>query len=142
MLRSDAATLVALDLSAVLTAANMQGTDTTGNLKEPLDRALRAMGVAESDLATAAPDDGALFEAQAQYETLRTISRRLGDQMSLGTGGDNFQLNQVFTNVQTLLKEAADRVKALGGSPGGSGIAVGVWDTGFAAVVADDEYGA
>src|SRR5690348_7922993 len=131
MLRSDVATLIALDLSSVLSAANMQGTDTLGNLKEPIDRALRAMGVASADLPIAEPADDSLFEAQAMYETLRTVYRRLGDQINLATGGDNYQLNQMFANVKSLLDEAAARVAALGGSRGGSGVVVGVMDTAF-----------
>lgn len=141
MLRSDVATLIALDLASVLAAANMAGTDTTGNLKEPIDRALRSMGVAPADLPIAEPVDDALFEAQAEYETLRTIYRRLGDQINLATGGDNFQLNQMFANVKALLDEAAGRVAALGGTKGGSGIIVGKMDVGFGTTL-PDEYAA
>lgn len=141
MLRSDVAALIALDLSSVLAAANMVGTDSVGNLKEPIDRALRAMGVASADLLTAEPADDSLYEAQAMYETLRTVYRRLGDQINIGTGGDNFQLNQMFANVKALLDEAAARVAALGGSKGGSGLLVGTMDLGFNSTL-PDEYAA
>ena len=44
MIRSDVVALVATELAPLLALAQMQGTDTTGNLMEPVDRALYAMG--------------------------------------------------------------------------------------------------
>lgn len=140
MQRSDVATLVGLDLSSVLAAAGMDATDSTGNLKEPLDRALRSLGVAASDLSTADVDDDALFEAQAMYETLRTVYRRLGDQININSQGDAYQLNQMFANVTALLQEAETRVRMLGGAAGGSGLLPGVFNLGFQTPCDSSEY--
>ena len=139
--RAGVAGLVGSDLSAVLAAAGMAATDSAGALKEPIDRALRSMGYGEAALAGAAPADGALFEAQAQYETLRTVLRRLGDQTNLGLGTTSLSLNQLFANVKALLAEAEDRVRSLGGAPGGSGVGTGALDLGWQTAGAGPEWG-
>ncbi|MBS0478651.1 MAG: hypothetical protein JSR79_05055 [Proteobacteria bacterium] len=134
MIRSDVVALVATELAPLLALAQMQGTDTTGNLMEPVDRALYAMGATTpSDPIISWP--ALLYEAQVSYEVLRTIWRRLGDQINLSSEGDSYQLNQAFANVSALLEEAAARVVSLGGSLAGPDARPGMMDLGFTATI-------
>lgn len=63
--RAQLNTAVTGELAGVLALGGFAATDTAGNGKEPLDRCFRALGVAESDLATATVADGAEQQALA-----------------------------------------------------------------------------
>lgn len=52
-------------LGNVLTLAKLQATDTPGNLQEPINATLRALGIAQADLETAEVPDGAEAKAVA-----------------------------------------------------------------------------
>ena len=65
------------ELADVLSLAGLAATDTSGALKEPLDRAFRALGVAEADLAGAAAADGDEERAIA-YASYFVLSRAAG----------------------------------------------------------------
>ena len=90
--------------------------DSAGNLKEPIDDALRAMGYAEDDLAGAEPENARGFIAMVRYHTLRAVWERIGDRFNVSTSGDSFSLNQGFGNVEKLLKQAEQDVIAIFGS--------------------------
>jgi hypothetical protein len=129
--RADAVAAIAAELSSLLTSAGMAATDTTGNLKEPIDRALRTLGYAASELATATPDDDAGLLALAIYETLTTIVARLAASFDIATSdGSSYRLQQVFANAKTVLEQAAATVTGLYGSVAASGGVVNV-DLGF-----------
>ena len=130
MTRADAVAAIAAELSSLLTSAGMAAADTTGNLKEPIDRALRTLGYAASELATATPDDDAGFLALAIYESLKTIVARLAANFDIATAGDSYRLQQVFANAKSVLEQAAATVAGLYGSAVASGGIVNV-DLGF-----------
>src|SRR5690349_21715701 len=130
MTRADAVAAIAAELSSLLTSAGMAAADTTGNLKEPIDRALRTLGYAASELATATPDDDAGFLALAIYESLKTIVARLAANFDIATAGDSYRLQQVFANAKSVLEQAAATVAGLYGSATASGGIVNV-DLGF-----------
>jgi hypothetical protein len=58
--RTEAATELANRSGRALVAVGRNTTDTTGNLREPLDDTFRALGVAWGDLATATVEEGDL----------------------------------------------------------------------------------
>lgn len=116
MTRDEAAVEVGRRLSVVLAEAGIAVADTAGNLKEPLDDALRAMGYAETDLATAESDDAAGLLAMLRYQALRTAEERLAAKFDLSTGGDSFRLSQIAANVRALLARAEADAIALFGS--------------------------
>jgi len=56
---------------------------------------------------TARPElDPAWVEPLARYQALDYLADRLSTQMNISRGGNSYQLNQLFTNVQTLLATA------------------------------------
>ena len=123
MNRSEVAVAVGSRLVTQLGDAAMSAADTSGNLKEPIDDALRAMGYAEADLAAAEPEDARGFIAMTRYHALRAVWERIGDRFNVSTSGDSFALNQAFGNVEKLLKAAEADVVAIFGtlSPAGEG---------------------
>lgn len=94
----------------------MSAADSTGNLKEPIDDALRAIGYVEADLATAEPTNARGFIAMVRYHALRVIWERIGDRFNVSTSGDSFALNQAFGNVEKLLDRASKDVIEIYGS--------------------------
>jgi hypothetical protein len=90
--------------------ADLAATDTAGNLAEVIDAALRDMGVADAELASAAPVDGAGFRLLAEYHALRRVVLRLQSRIDIGTDGDTFRLQQAYDNALKLLALAEKRV--------------------------------
>ncbi len=118
-------------IEAAITAA-----DTSGNLKEPLDDALAAMGVARVNRPTAQPVDGDRFVLEAEYHTLRKVVRVLGRRFDLASEGDNLRLAQVRKHAEIDLADAAARLREV------TGFWVGSLDLAFVAVETIDEFGA
>ena len=139
MNRATVAAEVGVRLSAQLADVGLTAADTTGNLKEPIDDALRAMGTAEADLATAAPDDATGFLAMVRYHTLRRVWELQGDRFNVGLAGKSFSLQQAFANTERLLNLAAADVVRLFGTLDPAGSAVVTLDLNYLSLD-DDEY--
>lgn len=122
MTRAEAAAILGAELATPLADAGMVATDSTGNLKEPLDRALRALGYGAAELAGAEPADDAGFLALATWEALRTVWRRMSDRFDLGLSGTSLRLSQSVATVQAMLAEAeGEVVRWFGSVPAGVG---------------------
>ncbi len=116
MTRAEIVTLLGAWYSELLADAGLLPADSSGNLKQPVDAALRGLGIATASLATAVPDDDVGFFAQAEYHTLRRIVRVLATRFDVTTGGDSYRLRQSFENATALLAEAEAAVLAMFGS--------------------------
>ncbi len=106
MTRADIVGYLAARLGSLVAEAGMAASDTTGNLKEPLDDALRGMGYAEADLTTVVPTDTRSVLISARYQTLLRIQEAIADRFDVSVGGDSFKLQQVIDNVEKLLAKA------------------------------------
>ena len=106
MTRADIVGYIAARLGSLVSEAGLAPSDTTGNLKEPLDDALRVMGYAEADIATANPTDTRYVLICARYQTLLRIQEAIADRFDVSVGGDSFKLQQVIDNVEKLLAKA------------------------------------
>lgn len=114
MTRADAAAFLAARYGGYLTAANRAATDTPGALGEVIDDALRALGVAEADLATATSADAtedADWRVQLAYRAMAQLSRDLGAaNFDASIGGDSYKLSQVRAAAEKDLALAASAV--------------------------------
>lgn len=108
-------------LATQLSDAVIAATDTAGNLKEPVDDALRMLGYAEAELALAVPDDteAAGFLALARLTTLKAVRDRLADRFDINvTGAIGLRLQQVVATVERMITEAqADVIAHYGAIP-------------------------
>jgi len=110
--RSDIVAYLIARYGRLLAEAEVVMTDSVGGLKEPIDDALRAMGYAEADLATAAPTDtwGSLI--YVRYQTLLRIQEAIADRFDVTVDGDSFRLQQMIDNVEKLITKARDEMIA------------------------------
>lgn len=134
MNRAEVAAILAAELASPLAAAGMAAADEPGGLKEPLDRAMRALGYEPAESAEADPSvaDGLL--ELATWHTLRAVRMALVEAMDVSLGGNSYKLNQQFANVGELLKEAEAEVAAvLGSTTGGAGGGIVICDLDFLA---------
>lgn len=102
--RAELRTAVAGELAQALTLAGLANTDTSGALKEPLDRVFRQLGVAQANLASASAADGSEAKAiaYAAYFTLDRIVAALLSKMDVtGDSGAGAKLNQQIENAKT-----------------------------------------
>jgi hypothetical protein len=97
---------IGIRLATPLADAEMGADDSTTNLKEPIDDALRLLGYGEDDIPTA--DHGSAYEllVAVRYTTLRAILERITDRFDITTGGDAFRLSQTIENVKAMLTRA------------------------------------
>lgn len=117
MLRAEVAEEIGLRLDVLLTEVGLSPADEAGALKEPIDDALRAMGYAEDDVPTAAPEDPATFIAMVLYWTLRRALFVLQTRFDASLpGGLSASQNQVTKNVERLLVIAEKEAVALNGA--------------------------
>ena len=118
MNRATAAAKIGLRWPAQLTDAGLTATDTSANISEPIDDALRLLGYGEADLATAdvPVEDVPDYLAALAYTTLSLVLARLADRFDLTTGGKSLRLQQSFANTERLLARAASDVLARFGS--------------------------
>lgn len=116
MNRSEVASAVGSRLVTQLGDAAMSAADTSGNLREPIDDALRAMGYTEADLATAEPEDARGLIAMVRYHVLRIVLERIGDRFDYSDPDGSARLNQTIGNVEKLLARAEADVIAIFGS--------------------------
>jgi hypothetical protein len=96
--RADAATFLASTLSTWLTQAGLGNEDDLGQLKEPIDAALRMMSVAEGDLATASVDNVFGYIQVLRYAALMRISDAFGDRPTSKSHGGPASLSKTYDN--------------------------------------------
>lgn len=98
----------------------MTAVDSTGNMKEPLDDALRGLGYEETEVPTANHDDVSGLLTVTRYYTLRAILERISTSFDLTDEGSAFRLSQVVDQTRKLMNEAwsdAESYIAGGGDP-------------------------
>ena len=141
--RADLTTTIAGELANVLTLAGLSTTDTSGNLKEPLDRVFRALAVAEADLATAAVADGAEERAvaYARYFVLVRATDALAGKMDVSAGAASAKLRQQFENVRDRMQEALIVARGYGLAIAGDGVS-GIAPIPYAGGVSRSDYDA
>ena len=138
MTRDDIAAFVAARFGVYLSAAARGTTDAAGGLATVIDDALRALGVADADLATEATVDaldGEDVRVQVAYRAMSQIVRDLGGIFNLSTAGDSFSLYQMRQSAEKDLAEAKaavlERFGTLGAIPSGSDSPFVVIDTNY-----------
>jgi hypothetical protein len=87
--RADAAQIAAAEFSELLAALGVGTADASGALKEPLDAALRLIGVAESGLpsATVADSDAETFLAALRWTVLRRLRNAAAARVTISAPG-------------------------------------------------------
>jgi hypothetical protein len=112
--RADLIAQLAARYGQYLLATSRAATDTADGLGPAIDDALRILGYADADLATATADDDATatdWRLQGAYRLMRQVLRDLGPTtFSIGTGGDSFSLSDIRKNAETDAKALADDV--------------------------------
>ena len=124
MNRAEVSVELGLRLGSLMADVALAAEDLPGQLKEPLDDALRMMGVLEVELATADVEDPASFIVAARYQTLRTIRDRMADRIDISLEGDSFRQTQAIATVEKMIAEAAIEVEAVVSSASGSGFLI------------------
>jgi hypothetical protein len=108
--RATLATLLGTRAGRNLTAVGLTTTDTTGNLKEPLDDTFRALGTPYSDLASATVDDSNINQflaVGAVYVLRRALDEASGlADVSASTLGASKSQSQIVKNLRDRLAEA------------------------------------
>lgn len=109
-------TAVTAELAGVLTLAGFAATDTSGAMKESLDRTLRALGVAESDLVSATIDDGVEAKAIAylRYFVLDKAVLATTSKMNVKAGSSSANLREQHENLKQQRDEARLTADAYG----------------------------
>lgn len=121
--RSSLLAAIAGELREPLALAEINPVDTTGNLKEPLDRTFRALGAAEADLATAVVATGseAVAIAYATYFVYSRVTSALADQVNMSSVGSRADLHQLYENMKDRMADALLIAQGFGLSISGSG---------------------
>lgn len=116
MNRADAATYIGQRYLNYLDAAERDAKDTVAGLKPAIDDALRALGYAEDDLATADVDEGETltdYRLQLALRSMQQIVRDLrATYMNVGLSGKSFNLKDLREGAEHELKELTDAVLA------------------------------
>lgn len=102
---------------SLLSQAEVQDTDVSGGLKEPIDDALLLVDADYEQLATFEPTDVRLYFTALRYTTLTRILGGLNAKthMNVQAGsGVGLQGNQLIEKVEFLLRQARDEAEALG----------------------------
>lgn len=111
---------VGVRLATPLTLANMDNEDSPGNLKEPLDDALRRAGFTELVNPQIPDTDGYAMIVLAKWTILQAVRLKLIGSFDIASEGTSLRLNQRLKNVETLLKDAeADVIRLWGSIPAG-----------------------
>lgn len=113
--RDTAAAEMQRRLSLLFEETELGTTDIAGEMKEPLDDALRLMGYVEAELVDAAPTDVPSYLTTLRYFTLKAMLDRLSIRFDISADGDSFRLGQVRDAVEKLLAAAAKDVLAIYG---------------------------
>lgn len=119
-------------LATPLTDAGMANDDSPGNMKEPLDDALFALGYKVEELTAAEPSDAMGFLALTKYFALKLAKVKMADRFNISGKAGSYALNQSFKNVGELLKEAEAEVTGIFGViPMGTADAIQILDLNF-----------
>lgn len=127
MNRDDAAEFVGERYAQYLAVVERDAEDSSGNLKAPIDDALRALGFVAAELATAETDGEEAdedFRVQVAYRAMAQISRDLGaTTFDISTKGTSLKLSQLRAAAVGDLAEAKaavlERFGTLGIVPSG-----------------------
>lgn len=121
--RSSLLAAMAGELREPIDLADILPIDTTGNLKEPLDRTFRALGVAETDLPTASVATGSEAKAIAfaTYFVYARVTSALADQVNMSSVGSRADLHQLYENMKDRMADALVIAQGFGLSIAGSG---------------------
>lgn len=130
------ATQIGARYSAQLADAGMTPEDSTGNLKEPLDDALRLLGVPEDELDGAggaasyvgdAPLVPTPYLSMVAWTTLRQVQLRISDRFDVSGPRGGYRLSQAVKQLDTLIARAEeDIIRIYGYMPDGATGVAGV----------------
>lgn len=122
--RAQLVTATAGEWAQVLTLAGLAATDTSGALKEPIDKTFRALDVTEANLATATVVDGGEEQALA-YAAYFVLARAVAatvSKMTVAAGTTKASLREQHENLLRLLAHALAIAQSFGLSiPGADG---------------------
>ena len=113
MTRDEVIVRVAAVIPAVLSDAGISVSDTAGNMKEPVDAALEAMGL---DLSTLEVDDPVGFVALVKYHSLLAAEGRAADRFDVTVPSGSFRLAQVLATLQKMIERSEKEVSVLFGT--------------------------
>lgn len=113
-----------------LGAAIGQNSDPVIGFAGDVDLALRKLGVARANLATATLEDSQEDAAQAlaEYYAARRIWRQLGDRTNLSLGGNSVNFTSQRDSVKAMMDDAASRCAGLGYN-----VTADAWSVGYLA---------
>lgn len=139
--RAELATAVSGELAGVLTLARFTATDSSGNMKEVLDRTFRALGVAEGGLATASVADGNEERAIAylRYFVIDKAVYATTAKMNLKAGSSSANLREQHENLLRLLASALAVAQSFGLPLPGNGLS-GVMPIPYAGGISEGDY--
>lgn len=110
-----------------LGAAIGQNSDPVIGFAGDIDLALRKIGKARSELATATVEDGQSESAEtlAEYYAALRIWRQLGDRTNLSLGGNSVNFTNQQKVVEDIMNDAKARCASLGYDVSGDGMTIG-----------------
>lgn len=108
-----------------------QSTDPLVGFAGDVDAALRKLGVARADLATATLEDSQEEAATtlAEYYAARRFWRQLGDRTNISLGGNSTNFTDQRMHVKAMMDDAQKRCSALGYDVTGDSWSVGWLNT-------------
>lgn len=109
MNRAAALAYLGEQFGTLATELGMTATDDTAGYKAPIDTALRVVGTAEADLATAViADDVARYLAALDYAALQHLWRKAAARVDISVGDPavDKKRSQVFKQIGEMLKDA------------------------------------
>lgn len=115
--RAGAAAIIAAENAELFASLGVGTGDTSGALKEPIDAALRVLGVAESALssATVPDDDRAGFLAVLTYRALLRLQRAAaGRKQSISGNGVSINYGDLSSRINALLADALTQMAIYG----------------------------
>lgn len=124
MNRAEAAAAAAAKIPAALADAGLVGTDTpVPGIKDAIDDALRALGVAEASLSVGESDDVVGFPALVKHRALLMALGRMTDRFDVSVAGDAYRLSQAVAATERLIARTERELDILFGSayPAGGG---------------------
>lgn len=117
MNRSDSVTYLSEQFGTIAAELGVTATDTTAGYKAPIDTALRLIGTAEGDIATAdITSDVTGYLAALDYTALLRFQRMYATRVdiSIGEPAVDKKRSQSFKNLAELLAQAKDAAIAAG----------------------------
>lgn len=130
--RADLAAYLDSQFSALAASVGQDANPDVGYSPD-IDLALRKLGVARADLATATVTDSQedAVETLAEYYALRRIWRGLGDRVNNSDGVTSYNFTNQLASVKAMLDDAQRRCASLGYDVTGEGWSVGYLNLDF-----------